>query len=61
MKVKWHILILKILGWAIAEMALNAIGLDNLADYSEFALECRPATTSKIEHCLGSMTIAAAV
>ncbi len=36
MKVKWRKLIANILIWAIAEVALNFIGLDTLADYSEF-------------------------
>lgn len=36
MTVQWHCVALKLLGWLCAEMALNAIGLDHLADFSEF-------------------------
>ncbi|MDJ0571833.1 MAG: hypothetical protein QNJ53_22700 [Pleurocapsa sp. MO_192.B19] len=36
MKVIWVKLIIKILIWLIAEILLNLIGLDELADYSEF-------------------------
>ncbi|WP_144875014.1 hypothetical protein [Hyella patelloides] len=36
MKVKWSQLVLKIIVWLFAEIYLTALGLDNLADYSEF-------------------------
>jgi hypothetical protein len=36
MKVRWRKLILQIAFWAIAEIVLNLIGLDDLADYGEF-------------------------
>ncbi len=39
MKVKWRKLIANILIWAIAEVALNFIGLDTLADYGEFVFD----------------------
>lgn len=36
MKIKWKKLWLKIIIWLGAEILLTAIGLDDLADYSEF-------------------------
>lgn len=36
MQVKWRKLIANIVAWAIAEIVLNFMGLDTLADYSEF-------------------------
>jgi hypothetical protein len=32
----------KIITWIVAEIVLNAVGLDNLADYSEFVFEHHP-------------------
>jgi hypothetical protein len=32
----------KILTWLVAEIVLNAVGLDTLADYSEFVFEHHP-------------------
>ncbi len=39
MKVQWQKLFLKTSVWLTAEILLNVIGLDNLADYSEFMLK----------------------
>ncbi|MDJ0577449.1 MAG: hypothetical protein QNJ65_20095 [Xenococcaceae cyanobacterium MO_234.B1] len=39
MKIKWKALLLKGSIWLIAEISLNLVGLDNLADYSEFIFE----------------------
>ena len=36
MKVQWQKLFIKTSVWLTAEILLNVIGLDNLADYSEF-------------------------
>lgn len=36
MKVYWKTLILNIGSWIVAEIILNFVGLDNLANYSEF-------------------------
>ncbi len=36
MKVYWKVLILKLASWIVAEITLNLVGLDNLANYSEF-------------------------
>ncbi len=36
MKISWKTLLGKITIWLLLEIALNVLGLDNLADYSEF-------------------------
>ncbi len=41
MKVQWHTLINKLLFWLVVEIILNLVGLDNIADYSEFLLSER--------------------
>jgi hypothetical protein len=44
MKVKWKKLLVDISIWVIAEIVLNLIGLDDLADYGEFVFENKVAT-----------------
>jgi|GEM_PF-792914 len=39
MQMKWKRVFAKTLVWIAAEIALNLLGLDNLADYSEFLFE----------------------
>lgn len=39
MKAKRNGLIIKAVTWILAEVILNLVGLDNLADYSEFVFE----------------------
>jgi hypothetical protein len=39
MKFQWKKLLVKATVWLAAEIILNLIGLDNLADYSEFIYE----------------------
>ena len=39
MKICWKNLLLKITIWLLLEIGLNFLGLDNLADYSEFLFE----------------------
>ncbi|MDJ0702970.1 MAG: hypothetical protein QNJ46_06775 [Leptolyngbyaceae cyanobacterium MO_188.B28] len=41
MQVKWRELLLKTSIWITAEIMLSLIGLDNLADYSEFIFQNR--------------------
>ncbi|MEM7581028.1 MAG: hypothetical protein AAF316_14520 [Cyanobacteria bacterium P01_A01_bin.80] len=36
MRVKWKKLLVKSSAWLVTEVMLNAVGLDNIADYSEF-------------------------
>ncbi|MDV3347163.1 hypothetical protein SPB21_11380 [Leptothoe sp. ISB3NOV94-8A] len=39
MKIKYRQLVLKLFAWFIAEITLTYVGLDNLADYSEYLKE----------------------
>lgn len=39
MNIKWSKLVLKIVVWLSAEIFLTALGLDNIADYSEFVFQ----------------------
>ncbi|MCG5058404.1 MAG: hypothetical protein WAN66_28355 [Limnoraphis robusta] len=39
MQVRWKKFFAKTLIWLLAELLLNFIGLDDLADYSEFIFE----------------------
>jgi hypothetical protein len=39
MKTQWKKIWVKATMWVITEIALNLLGLDNLADYSEFIYE----------------------
>jgi preprotein translocase subunit SecG len=39
MKIQWQKILVKITFWLIVEIILNLLGLDNLADYSEFVFE----------------------
>ncbi|WP_201026063.1 hypothetical protein [Mastigocoleus testarum] len=39
MQVRWKKLFLKTSVWLTAEIILTVVGLDNLADYSEFVLQ----------------------
>lgn len=36
MKIHWKTALLKLIVWIAAEVVLNLLGLDSLADYSEF-------------------------
>ena len=38
MKINWQKLILKIFFWLLLEAIFNLLGIDDLADYSEFLL-----------------------
>ncbi|MGB7084295.1 MAG: hypothetical protein WBD47_01985 [Phormidesmis sp.] len=46
MQVQWHKLINKLIFWLLVEILLNLVGLDNLADYSEFLLGDRVTLNS---------------
>lgn len=41
MKVKWRKLFVETSAWVTAEVMLNLVGLDNLADYSEFVFQSK--------------------
>jgi hypothetical protein len=36
MKIYWKTALVKLIVWIVAEVVLNLLGLDSLADYSEF-------------------------
>ena len=36
MDIRWKILIVRLFAWALAEFILTLIGIDDMADYSEF-------------------------
>ncbi len=46
MKTQWKKIWVKATMWVITEIALNLLGLDNLADYSEFIYEQESAITT---------------
>ena len=46
MQTQWKKVLTKTIVWIIAEVCLNSLGLDNLADYSEFIFEREVITTS---------------
>ena len=39
MEVKWKKLILRASAWLLLEVSLSYLGLDNMADYSEFIFQ----------------------
>ena len=41
MQIQWPKLFVKLVFWLSAEIALTCLGLDDLADYSEFLLQDR--------------------
>lgn len=50
MKTNWQKLIMKIFFWLLLEAVFNLIGIDDLADYSEFLL--MPKVTVQSERSL---------
>lgn len=41
MKIQWKVLLVKIIVWLVAEILFTCLGLDDIADYSEFLAEKR--------------------
>ena len=39
MQIKWKKLLVKTVVWLVAEILLNSLGVDDIADYSEFIFE----------------------
>jgi hypothetical protein len=39
MKLQWHKLLFKLTVWLFAEITLNLLGLDDLADYGDFIFD----------------------
>ena len=50
MNVKWNLVILKLLSWLLAEIVLNTIDLDFLADCSEFCRDRQQAAIARVTH-----------
>ena len=48
MNVRWQKLLVKTSFWLATEIVLNLIGIDDLADYSEFLLQDRNNFSSPI-------------
>jgi hypothetical protein len=46
MQALWQKILIKITLWLIVEIILNLLGLDNLADYSEFVFEGKAMTVT---------------
>lgn len=44
MQVKWQTLITKVVVWILLESLLNLLGLDQIANYSEFLSYARPTS-----------------
>ncbi|AFY72144.1 hypothetical protein Pse7367_3928 (plasmid) [Thalassoporum mexicanum PCC 7367] len=40
MKSQWKVLLIKLTAWAALEIAFNLVGVDTIADYSEFIFNC---------------------
>lgn len=46
--VKWKKLLVRVSFWLVTEILFNCVGLDDLADYSEFIFERNSVVISKI-------------
>lgn len=46
MNIRWQKLLVKTFFWLATEIVLNLIGIDDLADYSEFIFENKNLTTN---------------
>ncbi|MDJ0568529.1 MAG: hypothetical protein QNJ53_05735 [Pleurocapsa sp. MO_192.B19] len=55
MKIQWKKLWVKTLLWLGAEILLTSIGLDDLADYSEFL--CQQKEVASIEKAYPTLTV----
>ena len=55
MKGCWHKLLMKMTFWLLAEVVLTLVGLDNLADYSEFLLSENSSVTIAQVQPMGSL------
>ncbi len=57
MQVRWKKLLSKIAIWLMAEILLNLLGLDNLADYSEFVFEKNLAHQKQLTIFIGGLEV----
>ncbi len=46
--IRWQKLLQKTLIWLAAEIILNSLGVDTLADYSEFVFTTKPITQIRL-------------
>lgn len=46
MNLKWRKLLFNLSLWLVAEVVLTVLGLDNLADYSEFVFQSQTLATA---------------
>ena len=49
MKIHYHELLLKLTIWLAVEIVLNLMGLDDMADYSEFVFTHRNTATVSLD------------
>lgn len=54
MKIEWQQLIIKIFFWLLVEIIFTSIGIDDLADYSEFLL--MPKVTLSYKNSLAAIS-----
>ncbi len=52
MKILWHKLLLKLTIWLVLEIVLNLMGLDDMADYSEFVFTHNNTATASVDVCV---------
>jgi hypothetical protein len=57
MQVKWKKLLAKAAVWLTAEILLNILGIDNLADYGEFIFEKDLVSQSKLILIIGALEL----
>jgi hypothetical protein len=55
MQTQWQKTLIQISFWLIIEILLNLLGLDNLADYSEFVFDQKTKTVSS---CISEVGLA---
>ena len=55
MQTQWQKTLIQISFWLIIEILLNLLGLDNLADYSEFVFDQKTITVSR---CISEVELA---
>lgn len=49
MKGNWSKLLVRVTGWLLLELSLEAVGLDTLADYSEYVFTTKETVEQKVE------------
>ncbi|MGK7952506.1 MAG: hypothetical protein AB4368_27895 [Xenococcaceae cyanobacterium] len=52
MNIQWHRLLYKLTIWLVVEIVLNLMGLDDMADYSEFIFGHGGTEISSISVCV---------